>query len=377
MKNIRRTLKFTGAGILILLLLFVGLVFFPFKRIAFPQKDYEVLIIENISVIDVKGDSLIQRQNIIITNDIIELITSEPVNKQMFSRRRIKIIDGTNRFLLPALWDMHVHLTKRSPDAAYPAFIQHGITHVRDMRGAYNERDPFAGVQSDLRNWNKRVNNYDLLGPRLHGYTSFAIDGPGEMFNGLPDFFNCRTPGEAIQLVNYFREKGVSLIKVYNNIPRDAFITLVKEARKFGIAVAGHKPVRVSTVEAADAGIKSLEHARFFIWDSYRGADSLIAASPGLKINTRLRLRMLHEHDTGLLKQNFEAFKKNNSWYCPTHLTRKDEAYADDDNYRARYDSINPILRFLSFEDLDAIVQEDTSALGRKVFMDFYIKGLE
>jgi imidazolonepropionase-like amidohydrolase len=86
---------------------------------------------------------------------------------------------------------------------------------------------------------------------------------------------------------------------------------------------------------------------------------------------------MLGEFDTVRLQENLDAFKKNKTWYCPTHLTRRDEAYADDKNYRERYNNINPLLRFLSFEDLDATIQEDTSALGRKVFMNFYLKGLE
>jgi hypothetical protein len=152
----------------------------------------------------------------------------------------------------------------------------------------------------------------------------------------------------------------------------------MREAKKAGIEVSGHKPVRVSTIEASNAGMKSIEHARFFLWDSFSGSDSLrTVENPNSAVNTKYRWRMLQEHDSIKLQENFEAFKRNKTWYCPTHLTRRDEALADDLDFRARYDNINPLLRFLSFEDLDATIQEDTSALGRKVFRDFYVKGLE
>jgi imidazolonepropionase-like amidohydrolase len=378
MKRGVRWLKFLGIGVLALLLVFFVMVVVPFRKISFPIKDYEVLIIENISIVDVRNDTIIPGQNILIRGQTIQSISAEPIVKETAGADRTKVIDGTNQFLIPALWDMHVHLTKHSPAIAYPAFIQHGITHVRDMRGAYHDRDPFAGVQSKLENWNRDVQEYKLVGPRLHGYTSFAVDGPHTMFEGLPDFYNCRTPEEATRLVAFFKKKNVTLIKVYNNIPRASFFTLMKEAKSAGIEVAGHKPMSVSTVEAANAGMKSLEHARFIIWDSFSGADSLISAyQPPYRVNTQMRLRMLREHDISKLREIFDAFKRNNTWYCPTHLTRRDEAFAGDENYRSRYDSINPILRLLSMEDLDAVVKEDTTAQGRKAFFDFYTRGLE
>jgi imidazolonepropionase-like amidohydrolase len=93
--------------------------------------------------------------------------------------------------------------------------------------------------------------------------------------------------------------------------------------------------------------------------------------------NTALRKDMLIRHDSILLHEMFAVFKKNNTWYCPTHLTRKQDAYAGEDSFRAKYNEINPILRFISFEDLDATLQEDTSALAREVYREIYRKSLQ
>ena len=124
MKRGVRWLKFVGIGVLALLLVFFVMVVVPFRKISFPIKDYEVLIIENISIVDVRNDTIIPGQNILIRGQTIQSISAEPIVKETAGADRTKVIDGTNQFLIPALWDMHVHLTKHSPAIAYPAFIQ-------------------------------------------------------------------------------------------------------------------------------------------------------------------------------------------------------------------------------------------------------------
>ncbi|WPP49917.1 hypothetical protein [Catalinimonas niigatensis] len=138
-------------------------------------------------------------------------------------------------------------LTKRSPNSAYAQFVINGVMHVRDMRGTYNNRDHFASTPYRIREWNQKVTNMELLGPIVHSIPSFAIDGPNPMFDNSPEYFNCANSEQAKMLVKYFQEQGVTLIKTYNNIPREAFFILMREAKKAGIEVAGHKPARVST----------------------------------------------------------------------------------------------------------------------------------
>jgi hypothetical protein len=195
------------------------------------------------------------------------------------------------------------------------------------------------------------------------------------MFKGKPSFFNCASPADAVRLVQYLKERKVTLIKIYNHIPRDAFFTLLREADKTGIDVAGHKPYHVSTIEASNAGMKSLEHAKFLIWDSYTGRDSLRTNKLFIE-NTMQRNDVLQRHDSSLLAAMFSILKKNGTWYCPTHLTRKQDAYAGDASFREKYNAINPILRFIAFEDLDATLQEDTSTLAKEVYKNIYLKGL-
>lgn len=374
-KSITALFKVLGILLGFCCVFFIGCVLFPYGYTPFPQQADHILLIKHVNIIDVENDSVLLNHHVLIVNGIIDAISDQPIS---LTDDSIRVINAGNMYLISGLWDMHAHLTKQSPYVAYPEFVLHGVTHVRDMRGAYSDRDPFAGVTEKLAAWNKQVKAGHLIGPELHGYTSFALDGPSPMFDNSPDYFNCSTPEEAIKLVNHFKENNITLIKVYNNIPPEAFFTLMEEATKAGIEVAGHKPVSVSTIDASDAGMKSMEHARFFIWDSFKDSENL-RKSPDARAgdNTQLRKRMLESHDSVMLEKMFQTFVRNNTWYCPTHLTRKADAFADDSSFRERYSHINPILKLLSFEDLDAVIQEDPTPEGRKVYREFYLKTLE
>ena len=374
-KNLFYVIRYFSIALLALLFLFFGLAFLPLSKIAPPTKNYDGLLIKNINIVDIEKDTIYQNQYVHVIGNTIQQIAGKPIS---LDTEVYGTIEGSGKFLVPALWDMHVHLGKRAPLSAHAEFVVNGVMHVRDMRGAYNERDPFASSPQRISAWNKAIDAGELLGAKTHNITSFAVEGPHAMFDDSPNFFNCSNARDAQRLVDHFEVQGVDLIKMYNNISREAFFALLKDAQKAGIVVAGHKPVRVSTLEASNAGMKSLEHARFLIWDSYAGSEALRNDdNPASKDNTDLRERMLAEHDTVLLDQNLETMKNNQTWYCPTHLTRKSDAYAEDSLFRARYDHINPILRLLSYEDMDGTLQEDTTRRGRKIYRDFYFKGLE
>ncbi|HYG40859.1 MAG TPA: amidohydrolase family protein [Cytophagales bacterium] len=375
MTTIKLILKVLAVLLGCIFIFFMGCVFFPYSYTPLPKQSENTILIQNVNIIDVEADSVLYNHNILIVGGVIDSISDKP----FFSTDdNTKVVDATNKFLISGLWDMHVHLSKQSPFVEYPEFFRHGVTYVRDMRGPYNKRDPYAGVMEKLVKWNEKVKAGQLVGPELFSYASFAVEGPSSMFDNSPEYFNCSTPEDAVRLVKHFKENGISLIKIYNNIPSDAFFELMKEAAKQGLDVAGHKPVRVSTIEASDAGMKSMEHARFFIWDSFKESE-MIRKDPDPKSldNTQLRKRMLEEHDTVMLEKMFQAFVRNNTWYCPTHLTRKADAFAEDSLFRLRYSHINPIFRFLSFEDLDAAIQEDPTPDDRKVYKEFYLKSLE
>jgi len=185
--------------------------------------------------------------------------------------------------------------------------------------------------------------------------------------------------GIGAQTARYLAARGVDFIKVYSAIPREGFFALVSEARRLGLPVVGHEPLAASAVELSDAGMKSVEHARVFLFDCWGGAAELRSKGVPQGSGTALYRRMVDEYDPALCDTVFRTFVRNGTWYVPTHLTRKTEAYAADSvmrrDARSRY---IPRGKWFAWNmDMGRTDASDSSREGRQARIDFYTKGLE
>lgn len=156
-----------------------------------------------------------------------------------------RVVHADGRWVIPGLWDMHVHLTDAT-DLAMPVLLANGVTGVRDMGG-----DPEAVVDME-----RRRQSGELPGPRIVMAGPY-VDGPKE---GLPHRITVRTASEGRAAVDSVRALGADFVKVHNGVPPDAYFGLMERAHDLRVPVAGHVPLEVSPVAAARAGQASLEH---------------------------------------------------------------------------------------------------------------------
>jgi hypothetical protein len=336
------------------------------------------LAISNVAVIDVRDGRILPGQTVLIKGNRIAAIADA-------SRVRIampaRVIDGTGKYLIPGLLDMHVHLTLsgRPTQIELPLFVAHGITGVRVM-GA-DCRRPAPGQDACLethRDWQKRIEAGELEGPRLLALASWPVNGAQGVTDSMPAFFKATTAEDGRQLARYFKQRGVDLIKIYNGVSRAGYLGLSEEARKLNLPFAGHEPTSLSAIELSDAGQKSIEHSRIFLFNCFPGADSMRKGLLRLP-QTALRRRMVDEYDAGTCAEVFSTFARNRTYITPTHLTRRMDALAHDSAFRQdpRMKLIPPLQRLRWLVDANQMVASDSSAAGRRGFMDFYRKGLE
>ncbi|MGH8442297.1 MAG: amidohydrolase family protein [Nevskiaceae bacterium] len=371
---LRRGLTFLAALLVALVALFVAGVLWPLDPVA-PARTATPLAITNVSIVDVAHGALVPAQTVVIER---ERIVAVGPAAQVTVPATARAIDGTGRFLLPALWDMHAHVYAFSPLLDLPLYIAYGVTNVRDMQGCPRPGDPFIACPEDKRRWTAEAVAGERVGPRVVATTSFMANGPGihDRISGLPEFFATRTPDEARAFVRHFADE-VEAIKAYDRIPREAYFALVEEARRLGLDVVGHRPHAVSAVEAA-AHQKSIEHARFVLHESFAGSSGLRAAA-GTSEWREDRRRMLDEHDPQMAQAIFAAMKREGTWYVPTHLTRWVDAYAEEPAVREdpllRY--LHPLMKWQWLEDVDGTLAKDPSPAARATYREFYRKGLE
>jgi imidazolonepropionase-like amidohydrolase len=202
------------------------------------------LAITNVTVID-GTDATPAIANVIVREGLVRRVTTAAAPDGAI------VVDGTGKFLIPGLWDMHVHLaTRPEPELAektmMPMFLSHGIVGVRDMGG------PLERVL-DLRD---RVERGDLAGPRVITPGPF-VDGAGE---AGPMFRRALTARDAAVAVNELAAAGVDFIKVQAGLNPDVYGAVINAARPKGLQVVGHVPMSMTVEQCIAAGQRSIEH---------------------------------------------------------------------------------------------------------------------
>jgi imidazolonepropionase-like amidohydrolase len=159
--------------------------------------------------------------------------------------RGSRVLDGRGKFLIPGLWDMHVHTDVPGGREVLRLFVVNGVLSVRDM----------AGTWAQLTAWRREIAAGTLVGPRILASGPY-LEG-GEI--GIPHLL-ARTPEEARAAVDSLGRLGVDLVKLHGQLSRESWFAALRAARERGLRTGGHVPRSISAAEASDSGLGSLEH---------------------------------------------------------------------------------------------------------------------
>ena len=348
----------------------------PEAQVRPPQVD---VAITNVNVVEAQANRVLPNQNVLIRAG--RILRVGPASETRYLGRP-RVIDGTGKYLIPGLLDMHAHIAvnARPLEIDFPLFIAHGVTGLRVMNA--DCRQPAPEQRSCLEYYRKLQRDVEtraVLGPRLIALGSWAVNGAAGVTEAMPPFFKASTAAEGVQLAQYMKQRGVDFIKVYNGISAEGFAGLAQEARRLNLPFGGHEPNGVSAIDISNAGQKSIEHSRIFLLNCWSGADSLRQRLLSNVPQTVMRQRMATEYDANRCAEVFRTFARNGTYITPTHGTRRMDALADDSAYRndPRLKYVPGALRFGWMADANRMVSSDSSPAGRKAFRDFYRKGLE
>ena len=241
-----------------------------------------------------------------------------------------RVIDGRGKFLIPGLWDMHVHgFVYVFSDFAGPLMIANGITGARDM-GYY--------VDTTL-SWKSRIASGREIGPRL--VVGARVDGP---VNKAGFVSHVVTEQDGVRAVDTLARKKdgssrADFIKPYSWVPRAAYFGLAAEARKLNVPFAGHVPYSVSVVEASNAGQRSIEHEDDLM-RACSSRDSVLRArfadtttlAPGSQLAViRSAARELRaSYDPAKCRLVIQTLARNHTWVTPTLVVYQPYAHAFD-----------------------------------------------
>jgi imidazolonepropionase-like amidohydrolase len=208
-------------------------------------------VITHVTVIDTTGGPLLRDVSVVIRDGRIA-----DVGANIEIPKDAQVIDGRGKFLIPGLWDMHVHLSWTT-DSALPLLIANGVTGVRDLGSDLKEIDE----------WRTKIDCGVLAGPRIYR--------AGPILNGRSFNKYQLVPGspEATRgVARALKQVGVDFIKVHRRMERESYFALIDEAKKLDIRVVGHVPMSVSPAEASDAGQATIEHVETLFEGTFSAA---------------------------------------------------------------------------------------------------------
>ena len=203
------------------------------------QKNIAGIAIKNVSVFNSKTGTASLNNTVLIKNGKVEKIG---ISSSITVPSSYKIIDGSGKFLMPGLWEMHGHFDQSSG----PFMIAQGVTNLRDM-----------GNGPSLLTVREQINKDSILGPNIT-YISGFIDQAGPYAG--PTGAIIHNLDEGLKAIDDYKKKGYDQIKLYSSIKPEWVKPLAAKAHSLGMRVCGHIPSHMTASQAIDAGYDEVTH---------------------------------------------------------------------------------------------------------------------
>lgn len=229
-----------------------------------PNEPPADVAIQNVTVIDAVNGAR-EALTVLVRDGRITAV--QPADKAV---RATEVVDGSGQYLIPGLWDFHVHLTydERFTQAMPGLFLNHGITSIRDTGGPLELVIPAVEA---FRAPGATAPRVFFAGPLLDG-EHVVYDGINRPLLGIgnPDAETARAN------IALLADAGVDFVKIYEMVSPEVFAVLVEEAASRGLPIDGHIPL---SMRARDVGpnVQSLEHLRNIEMDCTANAEVAVA----------------------------------------------------------------------------------------------------
>lgn len=295
-------------------------------------RESDGLAFVNVNVVDVEQGQILSDHTVVVReNRIVDVGPAATVSTPASAQ----VIDASGKFVIPGLWDMHVHTLQTWPvgdetvdlhDTFFPLFVANGVTGVRDMNGSIDV----------LLRARDRMESGLLKGPRVVA-AGLMVDGEEWSFGSIAVASHEDGRNAVRQLV----EAGADFVKVGGLTPRDAYFGVVEAAEENGLPYAGHVPFQITASEASEAGQQSIEHLDGVLLGCSanepvlrRDAETLISSEGAFShlwlARVRAEASALDTWDAERCSALISQFAENQTWHVPTLVLKRATAFIDD-----------------------------------------------
>ena len=277
------------------------------------------LLIKNASIISLDSGVANQSQVILINGDRIFKTGGDSLLLRYKGKTEI---DANSAFILPGLWDNHVHFGGAEyideNEHLLPLFLAFGVTSVRDAAG---------DIPLEVLKWRDEIANGNRIGPRI--FTSGPkIEGINSIWPGDLEV------GSEIELdraLDSLKKLKVDFIKITDNaLSAELFLSATQKARTRGWPVSGHVHPGITLDEISLAGLTTIEHQGYLL-RAATGAEHQIRdeRKNGRMTPEEANLLQFHTLSDSVAERNFRKFANQGTGIVPTLVISRNIAYLD------------------------------------------------
>ena len=281
-------------------------------------------VIKNISIID-PIDGFQSVKHVVVEHDLIAMILDK---NYKFLANEDKIIDGSGKFLIPGLWDAHVHFSydKNLTSSMPRLFLAHGITSVRDTGGPI---DYVLKAKEFSLNEPMKSPNIFIAGPLIDGSPNVYNDSsPSFPLLSIENQDIIDIESNTLGLI----DKEVDFLKAYEMLNENQFLTLTKIAQKRKLNVTGHIPLSMNLFSAVNSGLNGMEHLRNLelsiasnaeeLYEEriqmLRNPNGLLGSTLRSSIHSKQRMSAIDSVDNNKFEEAANLLASKNVWQTPT-----------------------------------------------------------
>ncbi len=283
------------------------------------------LIIQSATIVDTYSGSLNKNQSIAIIGDSIAVIMDDDSAKNWTAKKKI---DGSGKFVIPGLWDMHIHFgggdTLISENKnLLPLYIANGVTTVRDCS---------ADISPSVFKWKAEIERGALLGPNIFS-SGPKIEGINSIWPGDQEVADETRLELALDSLEKVRADFVKITD--NALSPKLFETAVKKAHQRGFKVSGHIPFSLKATDLAKQGMSTVEHMSYMLKAGSPKETSIIEKVVAKQLDYASANRELYDSfDDEYALSVYEELKNNKTAVVPTLIGNRIISYLDEDDHK-------------------------------------------
>jgi imidazolonepropionase-like amidohydrolase len=217
-------------------------------------------ILTNVQIVDLERGRVLDARTLHIRDDRIAAIVESPTAVQVAG---LRTVDGQGSFVIPGLYDMHVHLVTNGaetpgnllerdalPDGVLSSRIDQGVLGVRDMAFPINSIDVLARLV--------RGGNGDASAAPRIWYVGPSLNAPSAL--SVPIQAQVADRSAVTAIVDRIAAAGGTAVKIHERLSRETYTQIAEAARARGLPVVGHIPALVPIEDVIKERQRSVEH---------------------------------------------------------------------------------------------------------------------